>query len=159
MDIVTGVITLAVFVGFLYYLSRAIGYNSAQAAKERGYVLATSFAIALLIIAVAGVAIAYTVSGSPNKNSEIPLAILPIVFLIPASLVVFGLAQVAYSDAASALYERRRETGGISKWIIPSVPKRESFILRGWVIAATGAFFLLIFIFGAYTDATSGYLH
>jgi len=156
MDAISTIIGLPLFLAFLFYLSRAIGYGSAQASREKRYVLTTSFAIALLIFVICGAAIG---KKSYGANSEIPLALLPLVFLIPASLIIFGLAQVFYADAASALFERRREMGGISRWIIPSVPKRESFILRGWIVAGTGTFIFVILLFGIYIDSSNGYLH
>jgi len=142
-QLVQVVVLLAVALGFLYYLSRVMKPSGDK--RERLYILGTASAFLLLLLGFIPFVFAPLFGGFDSK-ARMPDSAIPFIFLMPIALVVGGLTQVIFANDAARLYKRRRAKGKISKWVVSELPKREFFILKGGMAAATGLFMLVVLI-------------
>jgi hypothetical protein len=141
---IQALIILAVGLGYVLYLYQ-VTKNSVDK-REKYYLIGTSLGFVMLMFVFIPLIFASLIGGY-NGDERIPNYVIPFVFLIPFSLIVGGLTQIIFADEAVKIYKRRREQGKLDRWFVSQLPKREAFILRGGVIAATGSISLLIISF------------
>lgn len=65
-------------------------------------------------------------------------------------LILLGIIQLLFAKDAQELYEFLRNKGGAWRWLVPALPKRESYLMRGIMLILIGTvftFFLIYLIF------------
>ena len=61
-------------------------------------------------------------------------------------LILLGAIQLLFSKDAEALYEFLRNKGGLWRWLVPALPKRENYLLKGILLILIGMGFTLFLI-------------
>ncbi len=56
-------------------------------------------------------------------------------------LIIFGLVHIKYANDAVRLYSDRRNKTGASRFVISTLPKRESFVIKGSIVLIVGLIF------------------
>lgn len=60
------------------------------------------------------------------------------VLTLMGAITLMGLIWILTPVESSDLYSRLRNDGGVWRWIINETPKKESFVLRGWLLLLIG---------------------
>jgi hypothetical protein len=68
-------------------------------------------------------------------------------FIVVSALSIMGVIFIVTANESAELYSSLRTKGGIWKWIVNEVPKRESFLFRGWALTIIGSAAIIWFIY------------
>lgn len=67
--------------------------------------------------------------------------------IVVGAIASMGLVFATTARESAELYASLRARGGIWRWIINETPKRESFLLKGWIAAVIGLLALVWFVY------------
>lgn len=67
-------------------------------------------------------------------------------FSIFPMMILLGVNQLLFAKDAEDLYEFLRNKGGLWKWLIPTLPKKEKYLMNGVFLIILGTIFTLILI-------------
>lgn len=62
-------------------------------------------------------------------------------------LILLGIIQLLFAKDAEKLYEFLRNKGGVWRWLVPALPKRESYLINGITLILIGTVFTLFVIY------------
>jgi len=132
------------FLGLVLYLARASKVT--KNTREKYYITGMGIMGLCFVAALSITGIAW-LTGDFAASEQMPLAGAIAVLLLPLAFICGGLTMLLFPDAGASLFARRRKMKPLDKWIITSLPQRESFVSRGVASLCIGLFMFSIMFF------------